>query len=88
MFLSVIAAAAAMASSYAPPAASVTPVERAVAVMVDCQVSGANLTDCKAVDADGAQAREAVELALQVEVPEAFALANPGRILIRMNVAQ
>ncbi len=88
MFLSVIAAAAAISSSYAPPAAQATPVERAVAVMVDCQVSGPSLTDCKAVDAQGAQAQEAVELALQVEVPEAFALANPGRILIRMNVAQ
>ena len=37
-------------------------------------------------DADGAPAAEAVKLAAQVEVPEAFALANPGRIVIKMNV--
>lgn len=91
MFLSVLAAAAVSAASYGQPAAQQTPVAQVVAqaaqaVMVDCQVSGANLTDCRAVDADGAQALEAVKLASQVEVPEAFALANPGRILIKMNV--
>lgn len=88
MFLSVLAAAAVSAASYGQPAAQQTPVAQAVAqaVMVDCQVSGANLTDCRAVDAEGAHALEAVKLANQVEVPEAFALANPGRILIKMNV--
>ena len=85
MLLSVLAAAAVISSANtAPPA----PIEQAVgkAVIVDCQVSGANLTDCKALDADGAPAAEAVKLAAQVEVPEAFALANPGRIVIKMNV--
>ncbi|MBT9471884.1 MAG: hypothetical protein V4514_19100 [Pseudomonadota bacterium] len=87
MFLTVLAATAALSSSYASPAPQM-PVAAAVstAVLVDCQVSGANLTDCKAVDADGTQAAEAVRMAAQVEVPEAFALANPGRILIKMNV--
>ena len=79
MFLSALAAAAVISTTYAP-----APAEQAV--LVDCQVSGANLTDCKALDADGAPAAEAVKLAAQVEVPEAFALANPGRIVIKMNV--
>lgn len=85
MFLSVLAAAAVIASANtAPPA----PIEQAVAkaVIVDCQVTGANLTDCKAVDADGADAVQAQQLAEQVEVPEAFALANPGRVLIKMKL--
>jgi hypothetical protein len=83
------AAAAVIASSYAPTTApQPKPVEQvAQAVLVDCQVTGANLTDCRAVDARGREAEEAVRLAMQVEVPEAFALANPGRILIKMNVA-
>lgn len=89
MFATALAAAAAViASSYAPPAQP-TPTEQVVvaeAVTVDCEVAGATLTDCKAVDADGASALEAVRLAQQVEVPEAFALANPGRILVKMNV--
>ena len=85
MFLTVLAAATAISASYAQPQPAPV-VRQAQAVMVDCQVSGASLTDCRAVDADGDQAVEAVKLASQVEVPEAFALANPGRILVRMNV--
>ncbi|MGH6996815.1 MAG: hypothetical protein ACREEO_01425 [Phenylobacterium sp.] len=87
MFLPALAAAAVISTTYAPAPAAVTvapPAEQAV--LVDCQVSGANLTDCRALDADGAPAAEAVKLAAQVEVPEAFALANPGRIVIKMNV--
>ena len=88
MFLSVLAAAAVISTSYAAPAPVAAPVAPPAeqAVLVDCQISGANLTDCKALDADGAPAAEAVKLAAQVEVPEAFALANPGRIVIKMNV--
>ncbi|MET3528625.1 hypothetical protein [Phenylobacterium koreense] len=88
MLPTALAAAAAMiASSYAP-AARPTQTEQAVIaqVMVDCEIAGATLTDCKAVDAQGPQAAEAVRLAQQIEVSEAFALANPGRILVRMNV--
>ncbi len=87
MFLTVLAVTTALSSSYAPPA-PVTPFVETVsqAVLVDCQVTGANLTDCKAVDAEGVHALEAVKLASQVEVPESFALANPGRILIKMTV--
>ena len=85
MFLSVLAAAAVIASANTTPPA---PIEQAVAkaVIVDCQVTGANLTDCKAVDANGADAMQAQKLAEQVEVPEAFALANPGRVLIKMKL--
>jgi hypothetical protein len=89
MFLTVLAATTALAGSYASPAPMpMTPLVDVVskAVLVDCQVTGANLTDCKAVDAEGVHAAEAVKLAAQVEVPEAFALANPGRILIKMTV--
>ncbi len=87
MFLSALAAAAVISTNYAPaPAAAPVAPPAEQAVLVDCQVSGANLTDCKALDADGAPAAEAVKLAAQVEVPEAFALANPGRIVIKMNV--
>lgn len=87
MFLTVLAATTALSTSYASPVPA-TPLIEAVspAVLVDCQVTGANLTDCKAVDAEGVQALEAVKMAMQVEVPEAFALANPGRILIKMTV--
>lgn len=87
MFLTVLAAVTALASA-SPAPLPVAPMVEAVSkpVLVDCQVTGANLTDCKAVDADGVHAVEAVKLAAQVEVPEAFALANPGRILIKMNV--
>ncbi len=87
MFLTVLAVTTALSNSYAP-AAPATPFVETVsqAVLVDCQVTGANLTDCKAVDAEGVQALEAVKLASQVEVPESFALANPGRILIKMTV--
>ncbi len=86
MFLSALAAAAVISTSYAAPAPAPVAPPAEQAVLVDCQISGANLTDCKALDADGAPAAEAVKLAAQVEVPEAFALANPGRIVIKMNV--
>lgn len=88
MFLPALAAAALISTTYAAPTPAAAPVAPPVelAVLVDCQVSGANLTDCRALDADGAPAAEAVKLAAQVEVPEAFALANPGRIVIKMNV--
>ena len=87
MFLSALAAAAVISTTYAPaPAAAPVAPPAEQAVLVDCQVSGANLTDCKAVDADGADAVQAQKLAEQVEVPEAFALANPGRVLIKMKL--
>lgn len=69
-------AASAALSGSRPSAPQTTSVVEAVApaVLVDCQVTGASLTDCKAVDADGTKAAAA------------FALANPGRILIMMTV--
>lgn len=59
------------------------------AFVVDCQISGQALTDCKVVDADpatNARAATALKLAAQIQVPESMALANPGRIKIRLNV--
>lgn len=90
MLLTVFAAAAALsATDAAKPAAAVAPAAQpaaAVAVLLDCQVEETGLTDCKALDAEGATAAAAVNLAAQVEVAESFALANPGRIVIKMNV--
>ena len=46
MFLSALAAAAVISTSYAPaPAAAPVAPPAELAVLVDCQVSGANLTD-------------------------------------------
>lgn len=59
------------------------------AFIVDCQVSGQALTDCKVVDADPStneRAATALKLAAQIQVPESMALANPGRIKLRLNV--
>ncbi|MDP3855161.1 hypothetical protein [Phenylobacterium sp.] len=91
MLFSVLAAAAALsASAAAQPASAVAPAPMveavATAVLLDCQVSETGLTDCKALDAEGAKAEAAVKLAAQIEVPESFALANPGRIVIKMTV--
>lgn len=89
MLLSVLAAAAISATQAATPASAVVPDAKpaaVVAVLLDCQVKETGLTDCKALDAEGATAAAAVKLAQQVEVAESFALANPGRIVIKMNV--
>lgn len=89
MLLSVLAAAAISATQAATPASAVVPDAKpaaVVAVLLDCQVQETGLTDCKALDAEGATAAAAVKLAQQVEVAESFALANPGRIVIKMNV--
>jgi hypothetical protein len=74
------------------PAVAVVPVVDQVPVsafVVDCQVSGQALTDCKVVDADPAtnpRAASALQLAAQIQVPESMAAANPGRIKVRLNV--
>lgn len=90
MLLTVLAAAAAIsATQAATPASAVvsdTKPAAAVAVLLDCQVKETGLTDCKALDAEGATAAAAVQMAQQVEVAESFALANPGRIVIKMTV--
>ena len=89
MLLSVLAAAAISATQAATPASAVVPDAKpaaVVAVLLDCQVQETGLTDCKALDAEGATAAAAVKLAQQVEVAESFALSNPGRIVIKMNV--
>jgi hypothetical protein len=89
MLLTVLAAAAISATQAATPASAVVPSSEpaaAVAVLLDCQVKETGLTDCKALDAEGTTAEAAVKLASQVEVAESFALANPGRIVIKMTV--
>lgn len=88
MLLQVLALTAAFGAhtGVASPAAAVVPES---AFVVDCQVSGQNLTDCKVVDADpttNPRAASALKLAAQIQVPESMAAANPGRIKIRLNV--
>ena len=88
MFLAPLLMAAALSTGPTPRETSAAPVNEA-AVLVDCQVSGQSLTDCQAVDEeafDATQVAEAERLAAQIEVPEAVALANPGRIRVRMTV--
>ncbi len=92
MLFQVLAFTAALGAHSAPqaavPAAAVEPVAQN-AFVVDCQVSGQALTDCKVVDADpatDARAATALKLAAQIQVPEGVALANPGRMKIRLNV--
>lgn len=84
MLLTILAAAAAISGAPAPQPGAVSP----NAVLVDCLVSGESLTDCRLVDAElgSSQGEAALKLATQVQVPEAMALANPGRIRIRLNV--
>lgn len=88
MFLAPLLMAAALSTGPSlretPP-----PPSNPAAVLVDCQVSGQALTNCQAVDDeafDATQVAEAERLASQIEVPEAVALANPGRIRVRMTV--
>lgn len=88
MLFQVLALTAALGAhtGVASPAAAVVPES---AFVVDCQVSGQSLTDCKVVDADPAtnpRAASALKLAAQIQVPESMAVANPGRIKIRLNV--
>jgi hypothetical protein len=59
------------------------------AYVVDCQVSGEALTDCKVVDADpqtNVRAATALKLAAEIHLPSGMAVSNPGRIKIRLNV--
>jgi len=59
------------------------------AYVVDCQVSGDALTDCKVVDADpqtNVRAATALKLAAEIHLPSGMATTNPGRIKIRLNV--
>jgi hypothetical protein len=90
MLLQVLALTAAVGVH--SPAVAVVPMLDQVPVsafVVDCQVTGLSLTDCKVVDADPAtnpRAASALQLAAQIQVPQSMALANPGRIKIRLNV--
>jgi hypothetical protein len=84
MFLSILAAAAAIAGAPEPQAPA-----PGGAVLIECLVSGESLTDCQLVESNdlgSARGAAALKLAAQIQVPEAMALANPGRIRIRLNV--
>lgn len=87
MLLTVLAVSAALA---APTARTVeAPSEVAAkAVMLECLVSGESLTECQVVDPSvtAGEGAEALRMAAQIQVPEALALANPGRIRIKLNV--
>jgi hypothetical protein len=89
MLLSVLALTAALGAHTS--ALPVAPVEAppANAYVVDCQVSGEALTDCKVIDADpqtNARAATALKLAAEIHLPSGMAVTNPGRIKIRLNV--
>lgn len=89
MLLSVLALTAALGAR--TPALPVAPVEAALAnaYVVDCQVSGEALTDCRVIDADpqtNARAATALKLAAEIHLPSGMAVTNPGRIKIRLNV--
>ena len=73
------------------PALPTVPVDAppANAYVVDCQVSGEALTDCKVIDADpqtNARAATALKLAAEIHLPTGAAAAYPERIRIRLNV--
>lgn len=87
MLLQVLALTSALGAHATAPAPALDAAP--IAFVVDCQVSGQALTDCKVVDADpvtNSRAATALKLAAQIQVPESMALANPGRIKIRLNV--
>ncbi len=89
MLISALALTAAL--GVRTPALPTVPAEApaANAYVVDCQVSGEALTDCRVVDADpqtNARAATALKLAAEIHLPSGMAVNNPGRIKIRLNV--
>lgn len=89
MLISVLALASALSAPAAPSAYNALESVPVSAFVIDCQVSGHSLTDCKVVDADpetDVRAAKALKLAADIQVPENLALANPGRIKIKLNV--
>jgi hypothetical protein len=92
MFLSVLAVTAilsAPATPYAAPAEAPAAAVSSNAVIIDCQVAGRSLTDCKVIDGETiapARSATALKLAADIQVPASMADANPGRIRIKLNV--
>ena len=88
MLLTILAATAALVTPSASPSSQAQVAAAAKAVMLECLVSGEALTQCEVVDpqATAGQGAEALKLAAQIQVPESVALANPGRIRIKLNV--
>lgn len=89
MLISVFALASALAAPAAPASYNALEALPVSAFVIDCQVSGHSLTDCKVVDGDpdtDLRAAKALKLAADIQVPDTLALANPGRIKIKLNV--
>ena len=89
MLFQVLALTAAMSTPTAPAPAAVAEALPVSAYLLDCQVSGQSLTDCKVVDADPEadfRAAKALRLAADIQLPQAMAQTNPGRIKIKLNV--
>ncbi|MCI3134578.1 hypothetical protein [Phenylobacterium aquaticum] len=89
MSLLVLALTTAFSAPSAPAQTAPAEVVPASAFVLDCQISGQNLTDCRVMDADpgtDARAAKALRLAADIQVPQALAASNPGRIKIKLNV--
>jgi hypothetical protein len=89
MFLSVLAVTAVLSAPAAPyavpeaPPVAISP----NAVILDCQVAGQALTDCKVIDGETvAPARSATALKLAADIQVPAAMAEAGRIRIKLNV--
>jgi hypothetical protein len=89
MSLLVLALTTAFSAPSAPAQTAPAEVIPVSAFVLDCQISGQNLTDCRVMDADpgtDARAAKALRLAADIQVPQALAASNPGRIKIKLNV--
>lgn len=89
MLFSVLALTAALGAHTQTLPAVPVDAPPANAYVVDCQVSGDALTDCRVMDADpqtNARAATALKLAAEIHLPSGMAVTNPGRIKIRLNV--
>ncbi|WP_304167923.1 hypothetical protein [Phenylobacterium aquaticum] len=89
MSLLVLALTTAFSAPSAPAQTTAAEVVPASAFVLDCQISGQSLTDCRVVDADpttDVRAAKALRLAADIQVPQTLAASNPGRIKIKLNV--
>jgi hypothetical protein len=77
------------AASTPHPAADAAQAAGVAVVYLNCQVGQTTLTDCKVVNegpVDSTAAAQAVKLAEGMAVPASLAAANPGRIMLKLNV--
>ena len=73
----------ALTSAFAPAPAPIAPT-LTQAYVLECQVEGRGLTDCKVVDGEAAGATDALRMAADIRVPDA--VAQGDRIRIRLNL--